>query len=93
MAAGLTDHVWTFRELLTAKFEPLESQSISQCLCSCSWGKKAPALTVAQLRWLLEGVLPWRTYRIADVLEVIAWRQRCNHRAYLSQKKRRETEG
>ena len=30
MAAGLTDHVWTFREFLTAKFEPLESQSISQ---------------------------------------------------------------
>jgi IS1 family transposase len=28
MAAGLTDHVWTFRELLTAKFEPLDSQSI-----------------------------------------------------------------
>ena len=26
MAAGLTDHVWTFRELLTAKFEPLDSQ-------------------------------------------------------------------
>jgi len=29
MAAGLTDHVWTFRELLTAKFAPLDSQSIS----------------------------------------------------------------
>jgi IS1 family transposase/transposase-like protein len=29
MTAGLTDHVWTFRELLTAKFEPLDSQSIS----------------------------------------------------------------
>ena len=29
MAAGLTDHVRTFRELLTAKFEPLDSQSIS----------------------------------------------------------------
>jgi hypothetical protein len=29
MAAGLTDHVWTLRELLTAKFEPLDSQSIS----------------------------------------------------------------
>jgi IS1 family transposase/transposase-like protein len=29
MAAGLTDRVWTFRELLTAKFEPLDSQSIS----------------------------------------------------------------
>lgn len=29
MAAGLTDHVWTFRELLTVKFEPILSQSIS----------------------------------------------------------------
>jgi IS1 family transposase len=29
MAAGVTDHVWTFRELLTVKFEPLNSQSIS----------------------------------------------------------------
>jgi hypothetical protein len=29
MAAGLTDHVWTFRELRTATFEPLDSQSIS----------------------------------------------------------------
>jgi hypothetical protein len=56
-------------------------------------GKKAPALTVAHLRLLLAVVLPLQTYRIADVLEVIAWRQRCHHRAYLSQKKRRETEG
>jgi hypothetical protein len=30
MATGLTDHVWTFRELLTAKCEPLEFQSIRQ---------------------------------------------------------------
>ena len=30
MAAGVTDHVWTLRALLTATFEPLESQSISQ---------------------------------------------------------------
>jgi IS1 family transposase/transposase-like protein len=29
MAAGLTDHVWTFRELLTAKFEPMHNQSSS----------------------------------------------------------------
>lgn len=29
MAADLTDHVWTFRELLTVKFEPVHSQSIS----------------------------------------------------------------
>ncbi len=29
MAAGLTDHVWSFRELLTAKFEPFPNQRIS----------------------------------------------------------------
>lgn len=29
MAAGLTDHGWTFRELLTAKFEPIHNQSSS----------------------------------------------------------------
>jgi len=29
LAAGLTEHVWTFRELLTAKVEPLDSQSLS----------------------------------------------------------------
>ena len=29
MAARLTDHVWTFRELLTAKFEPIHNQSNS----------------------------------------------------------------
>jgi len=27
MAAGVTDHVWTLRELLTAKFEPIHHQS------------------------------------------------------------------
>jgi IS1 family transposase len=27
MAAGLTDHVWTFRELMIAKFEPIHNQS------------------------------------------------------------------
>jgi hypothetical protein len=29
MAAGRTDHVWTFRELLTVKFEPVQNQSSS----------------------------------------------------------------
>jgi hypothetical protein len=28
MAAGITDHVWTFRELLTVKFDRLDSESI-----------------------------------------------------------------
>jgi hypothetical protein len=29
LAAGLTDHVWTFRALLTATFEPIHNQSSS----------------------------------------------------------------
>jgi IS1 family transposase/transposase-like protein len=29
MAAGLTNHIWTFRELLTVKFEPVQNQSSS----------------------------------------------------------------
>lgn len=29
MAAGLADHIWSFRDLLTAKFEPILNQSIS----------------------------------------------------------------
>ena len=29
MAAGITDHVWSFRELLTVKFELIHNQSIS----------------------------------------------------------------
>jgi IS1 family transposase/transposase-like protein len=29
MAAGITDHVWSFRELLTIKFGPIQNQSIS----------------------------------------------------------------
>jgi hypothetical protein len=30
MAAGLTDHIWTCRELLMATLEPLNAQSISR---------------------------------------------------------------
>jgi hypothetical protein len=56
-------------------------------------GKKAPALTVSQLRTILAVVLPLRTYTIDEVLALVAWVQRCNHRAYLAHSKRRETEG
>ena len=55
-------------------------------------GKKAPALTVAQLRRLLEGILPLRTSTIEEVLALVAWVQRRNHGAYRAHKKRRETE-
>ena len=56
-------------------------------------GKKAPALTVSQMRTLLEVVLPLRTYTIAEVLELVAWVQRRNHQAYRSHRKRREETG
>ena len=56
-------------------------------------GKKAPALTVAQRRMLLEVMLPLRTYTVADALMLVAWIQRCNHRAYLSHRRRREPGG
>ena len=59
--------------------------------CQSAWGKKAPALTVSQLRLLLEVILPLRTYTVADALERVAWIQRCNHRAYMSHRRRRET--
>ena len=56
-------------------------------------GKKAPALTVSQLRVLLEVILPLRTYTVPEALALVAWVQRCNHRAYLSHRKRREMGG
>jgi SRSO17 transposase len=56
-------------------------------------GKKAPALTVSQLRRLLDAGLPLRTVTVDGVLELVAWVQRRNHRAYLAHRKRRETEG
>ena len=45
-------------------------------------GKKAPALTVPQLR----------TATMDDMLELVAWVQPCNHRASLAQRKRQESE-
>ena len=56
-------------------------------------GKKAPALTVSQLRVLLEVVLPLRTYTIGDVLALVAWVQRRNHQAYRAHRKRRQEGG
>ena len=56
-------------------------------------GKKAPALTVAQLRTLLDAVLPLRIATVDAVLALVAWVQRRNHRAYLAHRKRRESEG
>jgi len=52
-------------------------------------GKKAPALTVSQVRRLLDVVLPLKVFNVDDVLRLVAEMQQRNHRAYLSHRKRR----
>ncbi len=51
--------------------------------------KKAPSITVAQIRCLFEVVLPLRPKDFNVVVEKIRWIQQRNHRAYLSHRKRR----
>jgi SRSO17 transposase len=51
--------------------------------------KKAPALTVSQVRRLLEVVLPLKVCHAEEVLQLIAGMQQRHHRAYLSHRKRR----
>ena len=57
------------------------------------WGKKAPALTVSQLRILLAVVLPLRMYTVETVLALVAWVQQRNYIAYRAHRKRPEAEG
>ena len=52
-------------------------------------GIEAPALTVAQVRKLLQVVLPKREFNAQDALAELARIQRQNHAAYRSHKKRR----
>lgn len=52
-------------------------------------GDKAPALTLPQAKLLLMGVLPKQEFDADWVLEVIGYRQRRNHAAYISHRKRR----
>ena len=61
--------------------------------CEDSFGKKAPVLTVSQVRWLLEVMLPLQTFTLEDVLCLVKWTQRRNHEAYRAYRKRREEEG
>ena len=62
---------------------PTSSSGISRY----GWGKKAPYITLSQVRILLEVVLPRRKYSPADALSLVKWIQLRNHRAYLSHRK------
>jgi hypothetical protein len=50
---------------------------------------KAPALTLPQVRLLLNNVLPKRQFDPQTVLTILAYRQQRNHAAYLAHRKRR----
>jgi len=52
-------------------------------------GDKSPALTLPQAKLLLMGILPKREFDADWVLEVLGYRQRRNHAAYVSHRKRR----
>lgn len=52
-------------------------------------GDKAPALTLPQAKLLLTGILPKREFDADWVLEVLGYRQRRNHAAYVSHRKHR----
>jgi len=53
-----------------------------------TWGKKAPALTVPQVRLLLQAVLPRRPRDIPTVLRHLCYIQQQNYAAYLSHRTR-----
>ncbi len=55
-------------------------------------GNKAPHLTLPQAQLLLTGILPKREFDAAWTFEVLDYRQRRNHAAYLSHRKRRLSE-
>jgi hypothetical protein len=52
-------------------------------------GKKAPSITLSQLRVLIRQLLPIKRHTLETLFEQIVWIQRRNHRAYLSHRKRR----
>ena len=52
-------------------------------------GKKAPSITLSQLRVLLKLLLPMKKQALDTLIEQIVWIQNQNHRAYLSHRRKR----
>jgi hypothetical protein len=52
-------------------------------------GKKAPTITLSQLRLLINAVLPTKVFDSRNLIEIVSWIQMKNHRAYLSHRKRK----
>ncbi|MDD3083078.1 MAG: hypothetical protein PHW17_12750, partial [Desulfobacterales bacterium] len=51
--------------------------------------KKAPSLTLSQLKRLLNVLLPFREFDLGLTIELVCWIQLKNHRAYLAHRKRK----
>ena len=62
----------------------------SSGILSSDWGKKAPAITLSQLRILIKVVLPIRHFDCDGLIAYVAWIQDKNHRAYLSHRKKKQ---
>ncbi len=54
----------------------------------CAWGGESPALTVPQVRGLLQATLPRPTLDADRALALLRYTQRQNHNAYCSHRKR-----
>jgi len=55
-------------------------------------GEKAPAITLSQLRLLISVALPMHKFDAIEMINLVAWIQTKNYRAYISHRKRKLAE-
>jgi hypothetical protein len=56
-------------------------------------GKKAPSITLSQLRLLIKLLLPIKKQTVESLIKLVIWIQNRNHQAYLSLRKRDQDPG